>query len=274
MKFAKVIAAAAVTAVAVSSMAVAASAEPVQPGIFVIGFGDAGILDSFASSYEQTAQYNGDGTYTVSLDLSGGYTNDEWIDEETGDLLELTTGNSIGAMGVQIYGEEYEGLAVDIKSVKFDGTELPLTGVSYTNDEDGGRRTNIYNAWAGYDPSKEDHITKDPAAATSTLIDISELGEWSTVEVTFEVYGGAAEEAAPAETEAAPAETEAAPAETEAQVDAAPAETAAPVVSAGDTNQAAASGKGSPDTGIADVAAAAGLAIVAGGAFVMLRKRK
>ena len=91
------------------------------------------------------------------------------------------------------------------------------------------------------------------------------------IEFTIEgLGGGAAEEAAPAETEA----TEAAPAETEAQVDAAPAETAAPVVSAGDTNQAAASGKGSPDTGIESVAVVGGLAILAGAGIALSKKRK
>ena len=72
---------------------------------------------------------------------------------------------------------------------------------------------------------------------------------------------------APAETEAAPAETDAAPA-----TSAAPAETQAPA--AGDVAAATNSSKGSPDTGIADVAAVAGLAIVAGGAVLVAKKRK
>ena len=59
-----------------------------------------------------------------------------------------------------------------------------------------------------------------------------------------------------------------------AETEAAPAETAAPVVSAGDTNQATASGKGSPNTGIADVAAIAGVALVAGGAVLVASKKR
>lgn len=43
---------------------------------------------------------------------------------------------------------------------------------------------------------------------------------------------------------------------------------------AGDVDAATDSSKGSPDTGIADVAAVAGLAIVAGGAVVLSKKRK
>lgn len=53
---------------------------------------------------------------------------------------------------------------------------------------------------------------------------------------------------------------------------AAPAETAAPA--AGDVAAATDSSKGSPDTGIADVAAAMGLAIVAGGTALVAKKKK
>ncbi|MBR5091225.1 MAG: hypothetical protein IK093_17505 [Ruminiclostridium sp.] len=65
---------------------------------------------------------------------------------------------------------------------------------------------------------------------------------------------------------------------------AAPAETAAPVeetpaadtasVQAGDVQAAAVSSKGSPDTGIGDVAAVAGIAIAAFGGIMIARKRK
>ena len=42
----------------------------------------------------------------------------------------------------------------------------------------------------------------------------------------------------------------------------------------GNVDAATDSSKGSPDTGIADVAAVAGLAVVAAGAFVVAKKRK
>ena len=50
--------------------------------------------------------------------------------------------------------------------------------------------------------------------------------------------------------------------------------TAAPAPAAGDVAAATDSTKGSPDTGIEDVAAVAGLALVAGGAFIVAKKRK
>ena len=82
MKLRKFFAGVMAAAVAVSAMAFSASAEPVEQGVFVIGFGDADWKASFwgkdgdtiDSSYEKTAKLEGNGTYTVSLDLSGGYT--------------------------------------------------------------------------------------------------------------------------------------------------------------------------------------------------------
>ncbi len=49
---------------------------------------------------------------------------------------------------------------------------------------------------------------------------------------------------------------------------------ASDVAAAGDTAAATTSSKGSPDTGVADVAAVAGLAVLAGGALVVAKKRK
>ena len=57
-------------------------------------------------------------------------------------------------------------------------------------------------------------------------------------------------------------------------VDAAPAEEAPAAPAAGDVDAATDSSKGSPDTGIADVAAVAGLAVLAIGGVVFTKKRK
>ncbi len=268
MKLRKVMAAVAATAIAASAMAAAAYAEPVEKGVFIIGFADNDWKaafwgkdgDALDSSYQTTAAYTGDGTYTVKVDLSSGYVAEGWVDEDTGEELTLTTANGVAAMGIQIYNgteDQFANLGLNITSVKFDGVEMELQGVSFTNDEDNGRRTNIYNGWASYDPSKEDIITTDPDKATTVLIDPTKVGEWSVCEVTFEAYtvGGDAAEA---------------PAEETPVVD----NTAAEAPAAGDVDAATDSSKGSPDTGVADVAAVAGLAIVAAGAVVISRKRK
>ena len=289
MKLRKVLAGAMAAAVAVSAMAVSASAEKMEEGVFIIGFGDADWKASFwgkdgdvlDSSYETTAKLEGNGTYTVVLDLSKGYNNEKWIDEDTGDFIDLTTGNSIGAMGIQIYGD-YPTLGCDITSVKIDGKDMALQGVSFTNDEDGGRRTNIYNAWASF--NADEHLTTDASKATSTLISIDDLGEWTKVEVTFDVYGldEAADDAAADEDVAADdaaadedvAADDAADEDADADdaADEAPATDEAPA--AGDVAAATDSTKGSPDTGVADVAAVAGLGIVAAGAVLVAKKRK
>lgn len=298
MKLRKVLAGAMAAAVAVSAMAVSASAEKMEEGVFIIGFGDADWKASFwgkdgdvlDSSYETTAKLEGNGTYTVVLDLSKGYNNVNWIDEDTGDFIDLTTGNSIGAMGIQIYGD-YPTLGCDITSVKIDGKDMALQGVSYTNDEDGGRRTNIYNAWASF--NADEHLTTDASKATSTLISIDDLGEWTKVEVTFDVYGldeaaddAAADEDVAADDAAADEDVAADDAADEdvAADDAADEDVAADDVAdeapadeapvAGDVDAAVDSTKGSPDTGVADVAAVAGLAIVAAGAVLVSKKRK
>ncbi len=74
---------------------------------------------------------------------------------------------------------------------------------------------------------------------------------------TGNVVGATAAAAAPAE-EPAPAATE----------------EPAPAPATGDVAAATDSSKGSPDTGVADVAAVAGLAVAAAGAFVIAKKRK
>ena len=53
-----------------------------------------------------------------------------------------------------------------------------------------------------------------------------------------------------------------------------PAATEEAAPAAGNVDAAADSSKGSPDTGIADVAAVAGIAVLAGGAFIVAKKRK
>ncbi len=271
MKLRKFLAAATTAVVTAASMSVFASAAPsftrLAEGEAMLGFGDADWKasgwgkdeSSLDMSYFTTAQITGNGVYTVGIDLSAGYENLAGIeDEDTGELVNYTTANGIGAMGINVCfdadDDTYDNFGINITSVKFDGVESIKAGaVSYTNNEDGGKRCNVFNQWANYDASKEDHITSDPDAATSLMTDFA--GEWTTCEVTFEVFG-LDEAAAPAPVEDnTPADNAAA--------DNTPA--AAP---------AATDSKGSPDTGVEGIAAVAGLAVVAGGALAIAKKRK
>lgn len=265
MKIRNILSGALALAVSASAAAICASAEKMDDGVLFIGIADndwkisfwgaANDPEGLTSALQKTAKLEGNGTYTVSMDLSAGFTVDGWVDEDTGDLLTLTTGNGIAACGIHVNGEYPATMGANILSVKVDGTEIPVSGASFADTESNGRRMHIYNEWAHFDAASEDHATSDPDAATGTVIDKGDVGEWTTLEITFEVYGlDDAAEAAPAETEAAPAETQA--------------------PAAGDVAAATDSSKGSPETGIADVAVIAGLAIVAGGAVLVAKKRK
>lgn len=256
MKLRKLMAASVATVIAVTGMAVSTSAAnlALDEGTAVIGFADADWKVAFWGKEDDTlnwadyctpAQVTGNGTYTVSIDLSTGYTNDGWIDEETGDLMTLTTANNIGAMGINLASTD-KAVGCNITSVKFDGVDFPLIAASFTNDEDGGRRTNIFNQWSAYDATKEDHVTLDADKAAGAVIDVASLGEWTTCEVTFDVYGMANDAAADVPAAETPA-TDAPAATTE---------------------------KGSPDTGVEGVAAVAGIAVLAAGAIVLSKKRK
>ncbi len=258
MKLRKILAGVIASAVAASAMAFSAFADKDQEqGVLFLGFassdwlatywGDAPAIEGgIGAAHQTTAVLNGNGTYTVSVDLSGGYFVDGYVDEDTGDLMELTTANGIAAMGVHVFGEYPATLGADITSIKVDGNEIALSGTSFADTESDGRRFHIYNQWASYDSASDDHATSDSASATGMIIDAGDVGEWSKIEVTFNVYG--------LDDAAAPA------------ADAAPA--------AGDVDAATDSSKGSPDTGVADVAVVAGLAIVAAGAVVVAKKRK
>ena len=276
MNLKKILAGALASVMAVSTMAAVANAADtptVDEGVAFIGFGDSDWKASFwgkssdhASNpdykdykivnldYMTTAKITGNGTYTVAVDLSKGYNgvgqSGIMEDEEAEEPIEYTTANSIGAMGIQIYGENPK-LGVDIKSIKIDGKAVELKGVSYTNDEDGGRRTNIYNEWASYDASKEDHLTKDADKATGKLID--KPGEWSKIEVEFEVYG--------LDTAADNNDSTQAP------------EGDVTTGAAGDVNKPS-TDKNQPNTGVEGVAVVAGLAVLAAGAIVVAKKRK
>lgn len=247
MKIRNLIAVATAAIVGTAALAVSAFALDNPANSVVIGFGDGDWKASIWAKEGDILDFNtyctpvaitGNGTYTVVLDLSSGYTNPDHVDEETGEEVVYTTGNGIGAMGL-VFNSEDEAVGFDIKSVKFDGVDMPLTGASYTNNEDGGRRTNIYNAWAGFNAENGD-ISLDPDNATATLIDISSLTEWSKVEVTFDVYGMAGAAVVDTDTDA--------------------------TAPAGD--------KGSPDTGVEGVAVVAGLAVVAAGTLAISKKRK
>ena len=261
MKLTKIMAGIAASAVAASAIAVASFAVDAQgtPGQAGIAFSDGNWTCQYwfdgneYATQETTAVITGDGQYTVSVEAYTTYT-----DEETGEDVTQPGATDIAFAAVQVVDGEtlFPGMVITIDSVKFDGNEVALNGTPYTSSDDSvTTRVNLYNEWVSALP--DDARTVDGLAADATPTAMSKtVGEWTKMEVTFTVSGTAGA-AAPAAEEAAPVE-----------------ETAAPAPATGDVAAVTDSAKGSPDTGIEDVAVVAGIALVAAGAVVVAKKRK
>lgn len=253
MKLRKLFAALAASAVAVSTMAVAASAVDAQGEDGMAGLAFAGgdwlaqnWFDGNTYASEMTnVVITGDGTYTVSAKAIA-----TSVDEETGDEVAVEGTTDIAFAALQVVNGEtlFPGMVITIDSVKLDGVEVALSGTPYTSSDDAvTTRVNLFNEWVSTLP--EDARTVDGLAADATATAVNKAcGAWTEMSVTFTVTGagGAAAEEAPADDTA----------------------------SAGDVDASTDSSKGSPDTGVADVAAVAGIAVVAAGAFIVAKKRK
>ena len=248
MKLRKLFAALAAGAVAVCTMAVAAYAADATGEDGYVGIAFAGgdwtaqyWLDGNAYASEMNGvTITGDGTYTVSVKAVATVT-----DEETGDEVNVEGTSDLAFAALQVVNGEnlFPGMVITIDSVKFDGNEVALNGTPYTSsDENITTRVNLYNEWVSQIPDDARTVDGLAADASATAVDRA-VGPWNEMTVTFTVTGASA-----AAAEEAPA--------------------------AGDVDGATDSTKGSPDTGVADVAVVAGLALVAGGAFIVAKKRK
>ncbi len=252
MKLRKILAAVAASAVAVSAMAVTASAVDAQgaDGEALIAFAGGDWTAQYWAdgaewaSVQETAIVTGDGSYSVTVTAKA-----TGIDEETGDeyVSDGTTDIAFAALQV-VNGETlFPGMVITIDSVELDGNAVALNGTPYTSSDDGvTTRVNLFNEWVSTPP--EDARTIDGLAADATPIALDKAcGAWTTMTVNFTVTGAGAGAAEDATTEEAPA--------------------------AGDVAGETDSSKGSPDTGVEDVAVVAGLAIVAAGAVLVSKKR-
>ena len=252
MKLRKIFAAAAASAVAASALAAVSYAADATgtPGETAICYADSAWASQYWLNGEEqvskgtNAIITGDGTYTVAIEA---YT--KVTDEETGEESVEEGANGLAFAAIEVVDGEnlFPGMVLTIDSVKIDGAEVALNGTPFTSsDEKITTRVNLFNEWVPAPP--DDARTIDGLADDATAQAVSnDIGEWKTMEVTFTVSGASA---------------------------AAPAEEATEAPATGDVDAATDSSKGSPDTGIADVAAVAGIAILAGGAFMIAKKRK
>ncbi|MCL2254649.1 MAG: hypothetical protein FWC09_09420 [Lachnospiraceae bacterium] len=107
---------------------------------------------------------NGPGTYTVGLEFDNPVSGIAFFDVEVKDGASL-----------------YPGAYMNIDSIKVNGDEIEF-GATYTNDEEGNSRTNLYNEWVSDLPA--DARTNGADDATPTPVD-NGLSDISSIEVTF-----------------------------------------------------------------------------------------
>ncbi|MBE5940100.1 MAG: glycoside hydrolase family 5 protein [Lachnospiraceae bacterium] len=115
----------------------------------------------------------GAGTYTVSLDFTG-----------TG------TGKAVGmafsAVAI-LHGETlFPGYYMEIKEIKINGEAVEY-GKGYTTSDDKiTTRVNLYNGWVTEVPEGARRADGDLSNATAMILDGPNLGDMTTLEVTFE----------------------------------------------------------------------------------------
>ena len=268
MKLRKILASVLASAVAVSAMAVTASAHET-----FLMYTDNSWLWGCWSAAEfpaGTIDITEDGTYTVFVDNT--IPTSQVEDEETGDLVPCT------AAGAQVFCVDIDGLAAakdagvgadgyeacvtgkdkqafaESKGIKVSDVKITTTSTDGTTAEiavnqdniifgdieaNGKIRIEIHNAYG--DTNNNPAITPDDISFDEKIA------------VTFTIAGVGA-----------------AAVEEDTTVEEAPADDA----TAGDVDASTDSSKGSPDTGVEDVAVVAGLAIVAAGAVLVSKKRK
>ncbi|MBR3970407.1 MAG: hypothetical protein IKJ87_04950 [Ruminococcus sp.] len=126
------------------------------------------------TGYEDTLSYNAkvaevkdNGTYTVSVTAdTEGYKN-----ASDGEMPE-----GIAVLGVELYGDKnFEDSDITVKSVKIDGKEYKLATEPAIEKGDGYFSISLYTC---------DDLAWDD---TVNAIDLSSVGEWTDIEITFEV---------------------------------------------------------------------------------------
>lgn len=119
------------------------------------------------------AEVTGAGTYTISLtaDTEGyrEYVRDLINEEKLPDGFEM--------LGINAEGDIFtEDTKISIKSIKVDGKEISITGEPDVISADGSLSVFLYlggETFSGYD--------------NNNCVDLSSIGEWTDVEITFEI---------------------------------------------------------------------------------------
>ncbi len=259
MKIRKILAAVASAAVAVSALATAASAADYNGYIMFqttqYSFRNEWDEANYGAATDYFDDYIVWGDSNTDPDTYPGY--EDYFDYDVAGYVMPATYTDVKITGDGTYRVK----AADLDWAIRGDTDFNLIGVSTDIPMDAGAVCTSATVIVDGEAVKtyENPICDD----TKKFFNIGLVNIWNTdigsyglayptssleVEFTITGLGAAAEEAAPAEDTSAPA--------------------------AGDVDAATDSSKGSPDTGIEDVAVVGGLAIVAGAAIALTRKRK
>ena len=239
MKLRNLVAAATAAIVAVSAMAVSAfAADATGPD------GLAGI--AFASTDWTAQNWINDQEYAsvaenVTITGNGTYTVSVKAvtaveSEETGEMVETEGATGIAFAALQVVNGEtlFPGMVITIDSVELDGVAVALSGTPYTSSDE--NITTRVNLYNEWvSQLPDDARTVGGLAADATPTAIASVKDNQWTTMKVTFTVSGIEEGG-----AAPADP----------------------------------GKGSPDTGVAGIAAVAGLAVVAGGVMAASRKRK
>lgn len=123
-------------------------------------------------------EVTGEGTYTISLDFTG---------TEPG----ASNSSAFSAIGISNGEVLFPGYIIVIKEILINGESYKIRGRNYTSSDDGlCTRSNLYNAWVKEVPSEARTQGGGTTGCSPTLIDVSTLGNVSTVEITFEYLPG------------------------------------------------------------------------------------
>lgn len=270
----------------VISASVALSAAAISTSAFAdsytatLGFADG---QWAAQDWATTCEITGDGTYSITANCLF-----DSVDEDTGDEIKVAAaGEGINVFVVDIaqLGADLglqlkpEGASDDDDSWKYATGDVVVSDVTVTSgdtvfsfdqskikvgdiESKGNLRIELYNAYGPTCVDQSYDASVSPIDPTTFAFAAEDQ-----FTVTFTITGlDGADDAAVEETEEVAEEVADEAEETTDEVEEAPV--------AGDVDAATDSSKGSPDTGVADVAAVAGLAIVACGAALVAKKRK
>lgn len=163
-----------------------------------------GVGDSNQLAYDAgVAHIEGNGDYTVSVTTDTEGFRYDATGDKNGEYA--PTGLGFAAVIINKGETEVPNAVITINSVKVDGRELELKKKNYTNTEDGGIRSNIFNEWVKDDGLPGDariaegalFIGRDnsnPAdindgSCSAQIVDLEDFKTWSKVEVNFTVSG-------------------------------------------------------------------------------------